>query len=297
MQLFAQTANAYLSVLGHEQTLENLSEQAEIYEKRINEMGGRARRGESRENDVLSAKTTEASLLAEIRMVQGQRQEARETLSYLTGIARDVKLVDPQALKHGEVLALDKYLAKLDQRPDIRTAIDQYEASEEEVASAWRAHSPTLDATGNYYLVRAGFLSDLKWDVGLTLTVPIFAGGTTQASVREAVSKRKVAELEVHRLRRFAQQEVRSLYERLTARLDHMQKLQLSVELSSKNAKLSQRDFRRGLTTNVDVQMALSEARNTRKTYDQSRFAAQLDFYDLQTAAAITPAPMKKALQ
>lgn len=293
--LYQEVAASYLNVLTHEQDLKNLGEQSDLYTARVGELRARMRRGESAESEVVSAQATQASLMAEIRLVEGQRDEARESFHFLTGLDKKIALEDPAFLSKGKksLLPLETYLHRIEERPDVKVALEQFHAAEEGVSLARGAHWPSVEAYGNYYFMRPGFLADLKWDVGVRLTLPIFEGGSTQARVREAISVRGAQELELQRLRRNATREIRSLYERVGARLAHMEGLKTSVDLSNKNVSLLQRDYRRGLARNIDIQLALSELRNAKRGFDKARFAGQIEFCQLQAAAASIPGEMK----
>lgn len=294
-RLYQDVATTYLQILGFEQDLKNLREQQSLYEKRVKELEGRAVRGESNQTDVVSAQATEAALTAEVRLTEGQLDTARETFAYLTGLPRESELVDPQVIRTPtstqieKVEPVEKFLEKSDRRPDIRAAIARLEAAEKGVSVAWGGHYPSIDAVGNYYITRPGFLKDLKWDVGVRLTLPLFEGGATQAKVAEAVSRRKEAELDLARLRRSAHQDIRTIHRRLLARLDQLASLGKSATLSEKNSTLIQRDFRRGLSRNIDVQLALTEHRVAQRSFDQAHFAVQLDVYQLRAAVGDLP--------
>lgn len=289
-RLYQEVAANYLQILSYEQDLRNLREQLDLYQKRASDLAGRAQRGESNQTDVISAQATHASLSAEIRLTEGQSEVARENFVFLTGLPRESALADPKIGDGKSLAPVETFLAQIEKRPDVQAARERLEAGQKGVSVAWGAHLPTLDAVGNYYLARPGFLSDLKWDVGLRLTVPLFEGLATQAKVSEAISKRREAELELARTRRAAIQEIRSLHDRAKARFDHLQHLQKSAELSQKNSLLMQRDYRRGLARNIDVQLALTEGRIAQRGYDQAYYSAQLETIQLQAAAALLPA-------
>lgn len=291
--LYQDTANTYLQVLSLEQDLKNLKEQNTLYEKRVSELGSRAKRGESNQTDVITAESTQASLIAETELVQGNLEVARDNFFFLTGLPRESEFTDPQ-LNAEKVEAVEKYLDRLEKRADVRANIERYEAADKGVSMAWGTHLPRADVVGNYYLKRPGFLADLKWDVGFKVTVPLFEGGATQAKVREAVSIRKEAELELAKGRRAAQQEVRSIHKRLLARLNQIKSLKRSAELSQKSSTLLQRDYRRGLARNIDIQLALTEYRITQRNLDQAYYTAQSDFLQLQVASGLAPEPEGK---
>ena len=289
-RLYLDVAQTYLNVLSLEQDLKNLAEQSALYDERVAELGGRVQRGESAASEVLSAQSTQASVAAERRLVQGQLEAAREVFAFLTGLPATTELVDPDVLSaQGALRPLDDYLARVEERPDVKVADERRRAAEESVSVAWGAHLPTVDLVANYYFVRPGFLKDLKWDVGFKATLPLWEGGATQARVREALSRKNEATLEHERLRRVASQEIRSLHQRLRARLEHLEKLKRSVELAEKNSVILRRDYRRGLSRNIDVQIALSEARVSRRSHDQAHFAAQLELLQLRAAAFQLP--------
>lgn len=291
-ELYQRVASSQLQVLSLEQDLRNLEQQVDIYGKRVSELRGRARRGESSSSEMLSAESTQNALQADLRLVQGQLKVAREAFHSLTGLPRESALADPAlSLSAGK---LDDYLARIGQRPDVQAAIARSEAGGYGMSIARGAHFPTLDAVGNYYLKRPGFLSETKWDVQFRLAVPLFAGGATQAQVREAAAANMEGELELARVRRLADEEIRSLHESLRSRLEQIALLRKSAELAEKNVDTSQREFRRGLIRSVDVQQALGEYRVVRRSLDQARFSAQLERLRLEIAAGMTPQGQKE---
>ena len=293
LDLYRDVATAYLAVLSLEQDLRNLDAQSELYDQRIRELTGRVRTGQSNRTEVLTAQSAQAGLQAEMQVVRGQLKTARETFAFTTGLPSDSDLKDPNLWnpeKAAKPVPIGDYLRKVENRPDIRAARERFEASDEGVSIARGAHWPSLDAVGNYYLIRPGGLTEgIDWDLQLRLTIPLFEGGITQSKLRESVSKRTEADLELRKLRRAAEREIRSLHENLVTRADQVRALLKAVDLSEKNYQVLQRDYRLGLTRNTDVQLALNEFRVARRALDQARFAAQLEFIRLESAAAIVP--------
>ncbi|MBY0370615.1 TolC family protein [bacterium] len=287
LTLFGEVAQNYFTVLNLEQDVRNLQQQVDIYQKRIGDLQGRKRRGESNASDVLSARAFEASLEAELRLIQSQVLVAREGFAFYTGLERNSELKDPQLAK--PVPGLDTLLAQLEKRPEILAAGEALKASEEDVSIAWGGHLPSVDLMANVYLLRPGFMKDYRWDVGGKLTFPLFAGGAVSSQVREAMSKRTQSELEMHRLRRLAEQQIRALHASYTARVEHLDKLKVSLQLADQNSQVLQRDYKRGLVRNIDVQLALTEAGSSRRRLDQARFQAQTEYLSLQIATAQLP--------
>jgi outer membrane protein len=62
-------------------------ERSELYDKRVGELEARAKRGESNQSEVLSAQSTQSSLMAEMRLQEGQLEVARENFHFLYWLA------------------------------------------------------------------------------------------------------------------------------------------------------------------------------------------------------------------
>lgn len=295
VQLYQDVATAYLSVLTLERDLKNLDVQVKLYEDRVSELQTRARRGESNSNEVLTAQSTEAALKAEAQLNRGQLRMARENFAFVTGLSSEEVLNDPNLAGGKKLAPLADYLKRVEERYDVKAAREQFSAMEEEVSIAKGAHWPSLDLTGNYYFKRPeGFTEDLNWDLQFRFTLPIFEGGSTQSKVREAASKRMEADLNLSRIRRQAAQEISSYYETFQTRQKQVEALEKSASLAEKNYQVMQRDYRRGLSRNIDVQQALTDFRTAARSLDQARFAVQLDLIRLQIASAEITAPAVK---
>ncbi|ASD64618.1 TolC family protein [Bdellovibrio bacteriovorus] len=295
IQLYQDVTSSYLNILTLEQDLDNISVQLKIYDERVKELSSRVRRGESSSSDALTAQSSQAALNAEHEIITGNLKMAREAFAFLTGLPTTEPLTDPELAKSVKVAPLQSYLDRIESRYDVKAARSQYQAMEEEVSIAKGAHWPSLDLTGNYYFKRPdGYSEDLNWDVQLKLTVPLFEGGTTQSRVREAASKRIEADLLLSRLRRQADQEIRAYYENFQTRLKQVEALEKAGDLSERNYKVLQKDYRRGLARNIDVQVALTDFRIAARALDQARFAAQMELVKLKVASAEIEAPKVK---
>ncbi|WII71475.1 TolC family protein [Bdellovibrio sp. 22V] len=293
--LYQDVTTAYLNVLTLEQDLKNVEVQIKIYDERVKELRGRVRRGESNSTEILTAQSSEAALKAEEQVLRGNLKMARETFGFVTGLPTNEPLVDPDLASKKNLAPLESYLKSAENRYDIKSAVKLFEAMEEEVKIAKGAHWPSLDLTGNYYFKRPeGFSEDLNWDLQFRLVLPLFEGGSTQAKVREAAAKRMEADLTLARLRRQAEQEIRAYHENYQARISQVEALQKAESLSEKNYQVLQRDYRRGLARNIDVQIALTDFRIASRALDQARYAAQLDLVRLQIASAEIIAPQVK---
>jgi outer membrane protein len=289
-QLFRDVAQNFYDVLSLEQELRNLDEQIGYYRQREKELSDRVRIGRSRPGEVLTVQSAISTLRAQVEQLQAQLSTAREAFAFLSGLPAATPLRDVESLP-AATGAIDDYLSRVAQRPDVKAAQQRLTAAKENVGVARGAHLPSLDLNANRYLERTGALENVEWDVQLALTVPLYAGGGVQSKVREALSQSTQAELGESQVRRQAEQEIRALHQGVLLDRAQLEALEKATEAARLNNEAQQRDYRLGLVTNLDVLQALTAYQENVRALDRARYAARLNWLRLQAAAALRPAP------
>ena len=289
-QLFKDVTQNFYTVLSIEQDLKNIGEEINQNIDREKELNGRVRIGRSRIGEVLSVQSIISTSRAQVEQLQGQLGTAREAFAFLSGLAPTILLRDTEDLP-ANLEPLDDYLARLELRPDVKASQQRLSAAQENTKVARGAHLPSLDLNANRYLERTGNLKDSTWDVGIALTVPIYAGGLLQSRVSEAVSLRTQAELGASQVRRQAEQEIRSAYQSVVFDRSQLDALEKATESARKNYETQRRDYRLGLVTNLDVLQALTAFQQNQLALDRARYTTKLDYLKLQAAAVRRPAP------
>lgn len=293
-QLFKDVVRNFYIVLSIEQDLKNYSEEINQNIDREKELNGRVRIGRSRISEVLSVQSTISTLRAQVEQLRSQLGTAREAFAFLSGLAPTTLLRDTEDLPVN-LEPLDEYLARLEMRPDVKASQQRLTAAQENTTVARGANLPSLDLNANRYLERTGYLRDATnlrdsdWDVEIALTVPIYAGGLLQSRVREAVSQRTQAELNVSQVSREAEQEIRSVYQVVVFDRTQLDALEKSTESARKNYEAQRRDYRLGLVTNLDVLQALTAFQQNQRALDRARYTAKLDYLILEAAVVRRP--------
>jgi outer membrane protein TolC len=289
-QLFKDVVQNFYTVLSIEQDLKNIGEEINQNIDREKELKDRVRIGRSRIGEVLTVQSTISTLRAQVEQLQGQLSAAREAFAFLSGLAPATLLRDTEDLP-ANLEPLDDYLARLERRPDVKASQQRLSAAQENTTVARGANLPSLDLNANRYLERTGNLKDSTWDVGIALTVPIYAGGLLQSRVSEAVSLRTQAELSASQVSRQAEQEIRSVYQSVVFDRSQLDALEKATESARKNYETQRRDYRLGLVTNLDVLQALTAFQQNQLALDRARYTMKLDYLKLQAAAVRRPAP------
>jgi len=285
LQLYSDTARGYYAVLAGEADLAHLDDQIKLYEQRIAELSGRVRIGRSRQSEVVSVRAAQAILKAQRRQAQGQAAAAREVLAFLTGLDPEIQLAEPKDIPK-RLGSLPTYLDRVEKRPDVLAGRKRVEAVRENIAIAKGGRWPSADLTASAYPVRSGSLKEVRWDAGISLTLPLFTGGAISSRIREAESQLRQAELALQRIRRLDAADIRNAYRLLQASLEQAAALEEASELSRKNYQLILRDYNLGLSDNLDVLQALATDQETRRSLDRVRYAILADYQHLESLAA-----------
>ncbi len=289
-QLFKDVAQNFYDVLSLEQDLRNLDEQINQNLQREKELQDRVRIGRSRSGETLTVQTTISTLRAQVEQLQAQLAAVREAFAFLSGLPAATLLRDTEALP-ANLDTLEAYLARLELRPDVKAAQQRLTAAQENVTVSRGAYKPSLDLNANRYLQRSGNLENVDWDVQLALTIPLYAGGSLQSLVREAVSQSTQAELGASQVRRQAEQEIRSVYQSVVLDRSQLDALEKATDAARKNYEVQRHDYRLGLVTNLEVLQALTTFQENQRALDRARYTAKLNYLKLEAAAVRRPVP------
>ncbi len=238
---------------------------------------------------MLSAQAARASSEAQFHTAESNLVNSKINLSNIARISPEFELAE-ETPANVPLESLENYLSLSAGRPDLVAARKRNEVAAKDVAIQRDGHFPTLDLAGNYYLHREGFFNNAsQWDAILTLTVPIFSGGVTQSTVRQFASVMKSTEIETGRLERAAENEIRSLYQNLIASQAELKSLNEAVDLAQRSYEQTKKDYRFGLTTNLDLLSSLKTLTNAKKALDQARFAHFLERIQIEIGSGRIP--------
>jgi len=167
------------------------------------------------------------------------------------------------------------------------------EIAREEVDRQKAGHLPTIDATASYGQTynpatsNIGVLgpNSLQGSVGVTLSLPIFAGGLTQSRVREALANRDRADQDLENAQRTVAQSVRQNFLNVTSGVSQVGALEqaLTSTQSQLDSTILGRDV--GVRTSVDVLNAQQQVYQTRRDLQQARYNYLLNTLRLKAAA------------
>jgi outer membrane protein len=274
-ELFQEIAEAFYDVVGYETDQHNTAAAYKLAQDRVKDLNSFLKLGKARKSELYTANAHAAALKGRLDRIQADLNTARALLSYLTGhdlSAADVTDEAPRATLNGN---LESFLAKANDRTDLRAQREDVQAKRLRVRYERGSFWPDADVKGNYYTKRATFLKDIDWDVILSLNVPIYQGGTISANVREAASAYRQSALTLDQMERYVSYSIRKLYGELQGAIQEEVSLSEALQSARQSYDALRREYDLGLVTNLDVLQALDFLREQQSAYDSARLNAK----------------------
>ncbi|MBW7857015.1 MAG: TolC family protein [Leptonema sp. (in: Bacteria)] len=262
--LFRDIAEVFYQTIQYSEAAKIYDEEEKALKVRIAEVGRFVGLGRSPQGDLLLARSDLANSLVEAETNRALLEASKELLGFLIGRSPNQwQIVDEQVMPKAE--DLEAYLSRIEERKDLVAALQTIRAARAELQGARGGYLPDVTLDGAY-LTQQRPDSGRDWNVTLRVTLPIFQGGATMAEVREAKSNLKISELQLERLRRLANYEIRQSYVDYTSSAASLVLLRENVATAQLAFGVQQRDYRLGLVTNLEVLSSLNR-------YHQSRLA------------------------
>lgn len=287
--LYADVAESFYTVLAAERELATRQDALGLARERLEELVQRNRLGISRRAEVLQQEAETASITASIDRLKGALSTAWEVFRFLTGLSGTRTLRD--GAEAGDALEppggfVSRALAR---RPDLRALRSQIDAAEAGVGIARSGYLPTAQLEGNYYTHREGVSEDIEWDLLLSVEIPVFEGGGTQARLREARSYVRSARLDLDRRRREIELAVNRAWAEVDALRAELGSLEKAVASAQENYDIVQAEYRLNIVTNIEVLTSFNTLQLARLARDRARYQAKFARVRLEVESGAVP--------
>lgn len=285
--LWLSVAEGYYNLWMATNDLISIKKQREYSDERARELRERVRVGRSRKGELMQAEAQLSAVEAEVSRATSVLEAAQARVDFLAGqtyVTSFERLPDG-----GEKLApLGDYLLKAQNRPDVRAQALSVELAERMLSVAKAGHHPSVDFNANYFFMRTGVLADSQWDVGLSISLPLFQGGTVLAETRERSEQKREAVINHERLKREVERDVRILWNNLSALEKVVSELKVAFQKSEATYQENKKDYRYGLVTSLDVLLSLNEYINNKRNYERALLEKELLGLQLKFASGVT---------
>jgi len=183
-----------------------------------------------------------------------------------------------------------------DNNPAVLAPYAAVKAAEAEVSRNRAEHAPTLDLVAssgkNYSSGNAStpFNFDTRArtsQAGLQLTIPLYAGGTTNSHVTEAIASRNRAAAELEVARRQSATDAKQAYGAIVNGLAQIEALESAVESSQSAVNGNQIGYKLGIHMNIDVLNAEQQLYTAQRDLLKARYDTLFQGFKLKAAAGV----------
>lgn len=239
--------------------------------------------------DAVQAQWVAARNDVELRMAELER-----LLGSVPGALQPLSAeVDLPPLPEG---GLDVWLAAArEAHPAVRIQQAAVEVARAEAQRQQAGHSPTLDLVVSYGPTYASGSMSSPADIssrvrsaqlGVNLTLPLYAGGAVQSRLREALALRDKAEEELEAARRQASTQARQAYAGLVNGHAQVEALASAVRSSEEALASNRIGYRIGTRINTDVLNAEQQLHAAQRDWHKARVDSLLSGLRLKAAAS-----------
>ncbi len=287
--LLVDVAERYFQVLLADGDLQLITAERELVQQQVKETEELFERKLVRITDFLETQARADKVRTDLIEAENLAALSRENLSELTGtIIGDVAPIREDftlpRLEQNMEYWTEQSLASNAMLVSKREAV---EAADKAVQEQKGGHYPTLD------LVISTQRSDIGFDnqaspardteyVGLNVNVPIFAGGSTRARVREAWSQYYIAREEEEAARREVLKRTREAWLNTRSSRKRIDSAELSVRSAAKSYEAMSKSFTYGTVTASDVLAALHAQTRAQRDYQDALYSYLVNWMALK---------------
>jgi outer membrane protein len=288
-QLATRVATQYFQVLTNMDALTFAKANEQALARQLEQAQQRFDVGLSAITDVQDAKAQHDTSVASVIVAENTLSDSREALTQITGqpvgdlkkLREDLPMTPPSPNDSKAWVDTAMHYS-----PTVASSQFQVESAEHSITAARAGHLPTINATASWGKSSTwaqnggsgGLSSDGTNDnnrpstaVGLTLTVPLFAGGATQSRVRQSIYARDEAQDVLETTRRQVTRDTLNFYRSVVAGISQVEATKAAVISSESARDATQAGFEVGTRTIVDVLIAQQNLTQALSNYSQSR--------------------------
>lgn len=277
--VLTEVSEKYFNVLQAQDALESIAGELEAVSQQLEQVESLYSRQLAQITDLYRAQASLAAVEAEQLNLQSTFELSKEALRAVSG------------LEVSELYSLSEEASIPPLSNSINYMVNQAEQNNHQIVAqefAVKAADKIVDQQRGAYMPEVSFViqrqdSDVGFDniavprtentyVGLNVTIPLYAGGSNKAGVREAISQQRIAENELRQIQLEASERVRTAYLQVESAETLIEAANKLVESTSLSSLAMQRGFELGAVTSVDVLNALRDQYRAERDLQRARY-------------------------
>lgn len=277
--LLTDVAEKYFNVLQASDALESIASELDAVRNQLEQIESLYDRQLALITDLYQAQASVAAVEAQQLQLQTELAVTREALRSASGVeSGELYSLSDNANIPPLENSINYWVQQAEENNhQIRAREYAVKAAEKRIEQRRGAYMPQVNLVFQQQNSNVGYenrpqdVTDNTY-IGLDVSIPLYAGGSNRAAVREATSQRRIAESELRQVQLQASEQVRSAYLQVQSAetlIDAAQKLLESTELTS---TAMQRGFELGAVTSVDVLNALRDQFRAERDLQRTRY-------------------------
>jgi len=172
-------------------------------------------------------------------------------------------------------------------RPDLKSIIAKKKAAEESIELAKKGYYPVLTGNAAYNWSGERFPLEHGWNVGATLSFPIFSGFLTKYQVEEAKANLNVLTANEESVKQTVSLEVQQAYLNLKDAEERIPTAELTVRQAEENFEIANGRYTAGVGNPIEVTDAEVSLSNAKTAYIQALYDYKVAWASLEKAMGI----------
>ncbi len=278
-KLATRVAEAYFNGLAADEQVKYTTLQLQSLESQLDQVRERLEVGFSTIVDLDSVQAEYDKIRADIILAEQKRDDARESLREIIGGDEPKVLVsvpDTMPLKYPEPNKVDNWRdMALQNNLDVIAALNAAEAAKRNIDLNYAGHLPSVDLMGQKNFSDTSRINGISADVeniGVSVKVPLFAGGGVNARVIQARHGYEQSLHEVDRRRRMAERQVKDAFRGVSSSISRVKALEASIKSAESALAATEMGYQVGTRTVVDIIIEQSRYYGAKTEHAKARY-------------------------
>ena len=225
--------------------------------------------GKSSKIDVTSAEVNLSNAKINLLKAENSLRIARVTLNNAMGItnAPDYEIKEDLVYRTYEISLEEALQRAYKNRPDILSTTKKKEGLEKTIDLNKKGYLPVLSGNAAYGYIGNDLVMDKGWNVGVTLTFPLFTGFSTKYQIDEAKANLDVLKANEDSLLQKVSLEIESAYLLLKEAAERILAGKIVVKQAEETVELAKGRYAAGVGSSIEITDAMITLNNAKMTY------------------------------
>jgi outer membrane protein TolC len=268
-QIIYSVKGAYYGLLRAIKNLDVAVETVSQFQQHLDQAKGFFEVGTKPKFDVTKAEVDLTNAKLNLLSAENNVQIAKVGLNNAIGVpeAPDYQIEDNLNLENFDI-ALDEAMKKaFANRPDLLSLRLQKSSLEKTIELSKKDYYPILSGNAGYGFAGEEFPLERGWNIGTTLTFPLFSGFSTQYKVEEARANLDSKKADEESLKQSIYLDVKQSYLNLQVAKEKIAAADLGVKQARENLELANGRYAAGVGNPIEVTDALVSFNNAKTSY------------------------------